>query len=223
MTMELANYAVRQCRTLYRLSISELKEDVDIKTLFRALEEHGHNITELELFNVSLLMLTDSYVESCHLLEMPTVLGRLTSLKLAQYGNHVATVEMQTLGNLCSNLRHLDLEDYSPFFCKEELNLLFLRLKDSLISLKLNIIPDEHQDKIKIESSPFIHCRMLEKLWLKGDGSNAKDIMAIGQLVTLKELKFEMPITGIAEEDYQTAFEQQQLNCLHHLELHGNN
>jgi hypothetical protein len=40
-------------------------------------------------------------------------------------------------------------------------------------------------------------------------------MMAIGQLMTLKELKFEMPYIGISDKDYEKAFKQQKLNCLH--------
>jgi hypothetical protein len=216
MTKELADYALRQCKMLYRLSISKIKEDVDIRTLFWTLEEHGHNITELEFFDVKL---KESSVESCHLLEMPTVFGQLTSLKLAQYVGRASTVEMQNLGNLCSNLQHLDLVDYSPL-CKEELNVLLFGLKDSLISLKLPCISAERQDEFQVESSPFVYCNMLEKLWLNG-GLNVKDIMTIGQLVTLKELKFAQLSDGVVDEDYKQTFEQQHLNCLQHLELHG--
>jgi hypothetical protein len=212
MTMEVSNYAVRQCKMLYQLSISEIKEDVDvdIETLFRALEEHGHNITELEF---SYVKLQDGSRINCHLLEMPTVLGRLTSLRL-NVENY--SLVLETLGNLCSNLRHLDLEYCYPL-CKEELNVLLFGLKDSLISLKLPSLRAEQQEEIQFESSPFMHCNILEKLWLYG-GLDVKDIMTIGQLVTLKELKFEQPNFGVTGEDYKNAFEQ--LKCLQHLELH---
>jgi hypothetical protein len=38
---------------------------------------------------------------------------------------------------------------------------------------------------------------MLENLWLKCDGINAKYFVAIGQLMTLKELKFEILILAL--------------------------
>jgi hypothetical protein len=208
---------------LYRISISIINEDVHIRTLFQTLEKHGHNIRELEFKNAH-LNLTGSYGGNCPLLEMPTVLGQLTSLTPDLRHRRHTPVVLQTLGNLCSNLRHLDLEQCNTI-PEEELNVLLFKLKDSLISLKL-YFPDHGyintRDEHNVECSLFIHCYMLEKLWLKGKGTNKKDIMVIGQIMTLKELKLEMPFfNGIADKDYKKAFEQQQLNCLEHLELHS--
>jgi hypothetical protein len=139
MAMKLSDCAVRQCKMLYRISISEIREHVYIRTLFQTLEKHGHSIRELEFTNVNL---TGSSVENCPLLEMPTVLGQLNSLTLHLINERQTPVVLQTQGNLCSNLRHLDLERCCNI-CKEELNVLLFKLKDSLISLKLSCIIDK--------------------------------------------------------------------------------
>jgi hypothetical protein len=130
---------------------------------------------------------------------------------------------MQTLGNLCCNLRHLNLEYYYPL-CKDDLSALLIGLKDSLVSLKLNNIRDGHREELQLENSPFIHCTLLEELSLMR-GANAEDIKAIGRLRRLKKcviiMRYEDENININDKDFKEAFEQRQLISLQEFELRG--
>jgi hypothetical protein len=84
-TEALVDYAVRNCKRLHRLRIrsdesikAELGDDVECfsPAMYRTLEEHGHTIRDLHL--------QECFVKSDDLLEMATLLGRLTTLTLDQ-------------------------------------------------------------------------------------------------------------------------------------------
>lgn len=226
MSTALANYATRNCKALYQLRIAPIGDDIGNLELCRTLEEHGHNITELHL---------DGHFED-HLLEMPTVLDRLTSLTLSGDNSiresDPASDVMHTLAKHCTNLRHLNLEDFCELYFernddihglhRDDLEVLLFGLKASLVSLKLNDFFDVRRDAVQIEHSPFIHCNLLEKLWLT-HGATAEDMKAIGRLKNLKELnifKF-WPIDPITDEDYEEAFEQKQMNSLQQFDMMG--
>jgi hypothetical protein len=227
MVEAVVDYAVRNCKMLSHLVIktarnpyncSQYRDVVGLVnfsfTLFNTLENNGHNIRELEM--------EWGFIASGHVLEMRRVLGQLTSLTLLttddlKQNSLPDPNATQMLGNLCSNLCHLDLFD-NPL-SKNDLQVLLIGLKDSLISLKLNC----PYDKIQDEPSPFIHCTLLEKLWLTGCCHTAKDIKTIGRLGSLKWLKIEMDRgqDNLKDDDYKQAFEQRQLISLQQLELSG--
>jgi hypothetical protein len=212
---------------LSRLSLSSICEDLEIMELFGILEEHGHNIRELHLayeFNI----------KPCFLLKMPTVLNGLTSLTLqgvslcsddgvgyaAERGSHIVPVLLGILGNLCSNLRHFELNLYYSIY-KDDLDDLLFGLKDSLVSLKLSPFCDERRlDGLPVEHSPFTHCMLLEELWMHSC-PNAEDMMAIGRLGSLKELTMMGSSIKIKDEDYKNAFKQQKMNSLKKFKLTG--
>jgi hypothetical protein len=134
---------------------------------------------------------------------------------------------MQTLGNLCSNLRHLNFDidedsagEYDLY--KDDLDVLLFGLKDSLISLKLGYFNYERRDGLPVEHSPFVHCTFLQKLWLRRC-LNAEDIKAVARLKSLKELGIgdRYPGEDIYDEDFEEAFQQRQLISLEQLELNG--
>jgi hypothetical protein len=203
--------------------------------LFKTLEEHGHNLRELDLQQ------DDVDVEK--ILGMPTVLGQITSLRLCQeYHDGIDTDRipevLETLGRLCSNLRHLDLQYYNmyesivpepgglgpipdgkPGLYRDDIEALLSGLKASLISLKIGDLFKERRDELQVEQSPFIHCTMLEKLKV-GYGVDAKDINAISRLGNLKELEIGDKAGQIKDKDYQDAFEQKQLINLRQFVLH---
>jgi hypothetical protein len=205
---------------LYRIVIGITNTSVNCLSLalFRTLEVNGHNIRELEFIHCS--------IQSCQLLEMPTVLGRLAMLKISNQDNGPDV--MQTLGNLCSNIRHLNLSRFGKTSVtgnygvyKDDIEVLLCGLKDSLISLALDEFNDERRDKLQIRHSPFIHCTKLQKLDLNGGGINAEDIMAIGRLGSLTELIIHHK-KNIMDEDFKEAFEQQQMIGLQHCNMWGN-
>jgi hypothetical protein len=230
------DYALQNCKMLRRLDIlfpNFSAEDTNYTSvaLFRSLEEHGHNIREL--------VFTQSAVKSCQLLQMPTLLGRLELLTLDTRGHDsimrtpydeelVINDVMQTLGNLCLNLRYLDLciSEYSIHIeydlYKDDLDVLLFGLKDSLVSLKLGYFNDERRDRLQVMHSPFVHCTLLQKLCLKRC-LNAEDIKAVAKLRSLRELVIgdEYPGEDISDEDFEEAFQQQQLISLEQLELSG--
>jgi hypothetical protein len=163
--------------------------------------------------------------------EMQTVLGRLVSLTLENQAYNGSDDEivpnvMRMLGNLCSNLGHLDLKVYSSTgeygIYKDDLDVLLFGLKNSLVSLSLGYFNDECRHEVKVEHSPFVHCSLLEKLSLTR-GLNAEDIMAIGRLENLKELVIGDRYLGnhITDENFKDAFEQRKLNRLQQLKLTG--
>jgi hypothetical protein len=230
----LSDYAVRNCGMLFQIKISlaisdldrAFREEVNIFSLalFRTFEEHGHHINKLEFENCRL--------RNCHFLEMPTVLGRLTSLTLIHhsYAHAGARLERdiaQTLGNNCTKLCHLSLELYAPLY-KDDLEVLLFGLKDSLISLKLSDFSRECRNELQMEHSPFIHCTLVEKLCLM-TGADADDLIAIGRLRSLKELKIGIlrarlwETNYVTDEDYKKAFEQRQLISLQKFKLSGKN
>jgi hypothetical protein len=134
---------------------------------------------------------------------------------------HLAPDVMQTLGNMCANLCHLSLESIG-LFSKKDLEVLLHGLKVSLIDLKLGDFDHKHLSG----HSRFIHCTLLEKLWMK-NGAEAEDMLSIGQLQSLKELKIKMLRSSssfyITDEDYKLAFKQQQLISLQQFMLSGDN
>jgi hypothetical protein len=203
MTDGLAQDAVRNCAMLYRLVIRA--KDCSIMDVTYTLEEHGHNIRELEF---------QHNIDICHLLQMPTILGQLTSLTFTEdliYHKQ----DWQTFGNLCSNLLHLNIRDLKK---KEDLDVLLFSLKDSLVSLKLGNLPNERCGESQIDVSPFIHCTLLERLSL-GGGGNAIDFKAIGRLGSLKELSITTAMDLISDEDFEEAFKQQEMMSLQTLDL----
>jgi hypothetical protein len=129
------DHAVRNCKLLSRLKMKlfippdadhEDSEDYFSLPLFTTLDEHGHNIRELEI--------EGSVFDWFQFNRMRTVLGRLTLLTL---DNRFWLEEdednlMPTVGNFCSNLRHLNLEFYRSRgrrftnFTKFPINNLFL-------------------------------------------------------------------------------------------------
>jgi hypothetical protein len=124
----LVDFAVRNCALIQQLVIGSLgmpkvQNDNLSLALFRTLEEHGHNIREFEF--------RQGTIKICQLLEMPTVLGRLTSLTLGKNtgrDSQLVSSVMQTLGSLCSNLRHLDLRQYENLY-KDDLEILLFGLR----------------------------------------------------------------------------------------------
>jgi hypothetical protein len=230
----MAEYAIRNCKQISRLKISAMPKKGELfnfsMELFQTLEEHGRNIKELDFKEVN--------IKSGDMLQMPTVLGRLTSVTLAQgnedynEGSHHVPGVLQTLGSHCSNLRQLDLEQYSmsdpgdeshslPGFYKEDVEVLLSGVKATLISLKLGFVFDEPRDAHQVEHSSFIHCTLLEKLHV-AYSMDAKDMMAIGRLRHLKELTIETSDRmDPMDEDYQKAFKQKQLINLQQVKLNG--
>jgi hypothetical protein len=181
--------------------------------LFGTLEKHGQNIRELHLGY-------EFTIKRCFLLKMPTVLSQLTSLTLqgvsfgSDYvlGSLIVSVVLETLANLCSNLRHFELDLPYPIY-KDDLDVFLFSLKDSLVSLKLCSFYDGRR------VLQVIHCTLLEQLWINSC-PNAKDMMAIGRLGSLKELTM-MKKSSIKDEDYKNAFEQQKMNSLTKFNISG--
>jgi hypothetical protein len=197
-------YAVKNCSMLHRLRLHSANQDIDFLELFRTLEEHGHNITELELKEQKF---EASPIQSGQLLAMPTLLGRLTLLTLSgTLDSHFSHDVMQTLGNLCSNLRHLDLDRYLSIY-RDDLEILLAGLKDSLVSLKLNWLHDVRRDENQVDHSPFVHSTMLENLsYIHGNGD---DIKAIGRLGRLEKLSIsESSIQNVSAQDFRDAFQR---------------
>jgi hypothetical protein len=231
----LVDFAVRNCALIQQLVIGSLgmpkvQNDNLSLALFRTLEEHGHNIREFEF--------RQGTIKICQLLEMPTVLGRLTSLTLGKNtgrDSQLVSSVMQTLGSLCSNLRHLDLRQYENLY-KDDLEILLFGLRGSLISLKVGDWSCERRDELLIGHSPFDNdnCPLLEKL-LVYDGGDAEDVKAICRLSNLKELSFvkekqfrddfdledEEDESEITDEDFQEAFDQKQLISLQKFAICG--
>jgi hypothetical protein len=247
----LADYAIRNCKKISRLEINsgfipntDEKSDEDPDDyiepdinpfsleLFKTIEEHGQNIREID-FGAAFIKINE-------MLEMPTVLGQITSLRLDQSYYHSAayliTDVIENLGRLCPNLQHLDLlhyytditriingfldeEEYSGLR-KNDIEILLSGTKESLVSLKLGSFAHGYVDEV--EQSPFRHCTKLERLHVR-NGINGKDIMAIGRLGSLLEFKMDVEsqepdLDNIADEDYQNAFAQGQLINLQHFE-----
>jgi hypothetical protein len=180
-------------------------KDYSIISLTYTLEEHGHNIRELEF---------QQKIDICDLLQMPTILSQLTSLSFTQSNVIKAKQDtslnvLKTFRNLCSNL---DIRNPKN---KEELDVLLFGLKNSLVSLKLgNWATQERQ----VDDSPFRHCTLLEKISLCG-GVSAIDFKAICRLGSLKELIIATKMELIWDEDFEEAFEQQEMISLQNLDL----
>jgi hypothetical protein len=223
----LVDYAINNCKAL-----NELRLDPEVwytggftLEMFKVLEDHGGNIRRLEF--------DQSFIKSCHLLVMPSVLGRLTSLKVKQtyMANMETTFEdldmdmhivMQTLGNQCTNLNYLSLNfsyhDGREGFYKDDMEILLSGLKTSLVRLNLGLFRDKRHDGLQVEASPFIHCTGLKQLSIYS-GINALDFRAIGQLSSLTDLKIERYETEITDSNYAEAFEQHKLINLQHFQL----
>jgi hypothetical protein len=220
--------------------IPKVQNDNLSLALFRTLEEHGHNIKEFEF--------SQGTIKSDQLLEMPTVMGRLTTITIRSghfnkfhFGKDTGSDPelvpsmMQTLGSLCSSLRHLDLRQYDNLY-KDDLEVLLFGLRGSLVSLKVGDWSGQGRDELLIGHSPFKNCTLLEKLMVY-DGGDAEDVKAICRLGNLKELAFvkmdefkddfdfgdenEEDEDGITDKDFQQAFDQKQLINLHTFDLSG--
>jgi hypothetical protein len=235
--------AIRNCKKIVRI---EINHDYEYGTepfsmgLFQKFEEHGVNIRELD-FSIA------DYINRDNLLLMPTLLGRLTSLRLSHCldrgnGSNFGIVPgvLQTLGSHCSSLRHLNLEYYFMYenevayaedlwaLFKDDIEALLSATMTSLVSLKIDNLFEKRRDALQDAQSPFVHCPMLEKLYV-GRGIDVKDIKAIGQLEHLKVLKIwastyldddeDYQHVYLEDEDYQNAFEQKQLINLQHFSL----
>jgi hypothetical protein len=83
---ELLAYAVRNCKMLSRLSLCSFNEE---PYLIRSIEEYGHNITKLLLMNTT---------ATSSLLEMPTVLGRLTTLIIGDFSWEGTSMTFNAIG-----------------------------------------------------------------------------------------------------------------------------
>jgi hypothetical protein len=159
---------------------------------------------------------------------MPTVLGQLTSLSLTTVGlprqaSDPTNKIMHTLGSICSKLCHLELfHSLHPDrkYYIDDLEDLLVGLKDRLHSLKLDGFCHKRRDGLQVGHSPFIQCSLLKKLYL-GRCFSAEDIKAICRLGSLKEFTISYGDDIITDDDFQKAFEQQELISLESFELIG--
>jgi hypothetical protein len=126
---------------------------------------------------------------------------------------------VNTLGRLCSNLRHLDLEDYygqdHEYYnlVSADVEVLLSGCSATLVSLALCPFADALEE----EQSLFVHCTRLEKLVVK-HGPNAEDMKTIGRLGCLKELTIASR-RDVTDKEFEKTFEQ--LVSLQHLRLDG--